>query len=641
MRKLRLTIGLGLVAAATLPVFCLGAERIPLELFAQEPATSQPALSPDGKSVVYVKQSQRGPVVSLLDIATGAARTVLPGRVKNFDVQWCKFKNDERLLCGFRGVDYRDGQPFWITRLVAVDVKTGQNKVLIQNGIGNGTQNQDRVFHWLPRELRKVLIEVDDDGNIFPNVYELDVYTGKTHRIVAERDRIVSWVADRDGVVRFGFGYREGKGIYIVRDGPDSPWHELLRFKLFERDHFEVLGFGAAPNSLLVKRSHNGRDAIFDMDLTEKSDFQLLFSDPRFDVGDAIVWPADESIVGFELETEKPEQHYIDSEIAQLQASINAALPKTRNVIDDASRDGQQVLVRASSDVQPDSYYLLERSKSVLSRIGGRNDALAKLPLAAMKPIIIEATNKLQLPGYLTLPAGSDGRDLPTIIYPHGGPYYRDSWGYDDVVQVLASRGYAVVQVNFRGSTGYGDDWFDAGYQGWGTVMHDDITAAAKWAIAQGIANPQRMCIVGWSYGGYAALIGAVKEPQLYKCAVSIAGVSNILDLQFAGSRFYGGREAVRAATGLQDLRENSPNKHADKIQIPILMVHGTADIQVPVEQSKSMARALDRNNKKYELELIKDGDHSLMHGEWRLRLYKHLTEFLDRNIGSAALHSP
>ena len=640
MRKWRLTICLGL-AAAMLPAFCFGAERIPLELFAQEPAISRPALSPDGKSVVYIGQSQHGPIVMLHDFASGTSRPLVTGRAKNFDVDWCKFKNEERLLCGFRGVDYDSGQPFWTTRLIAVDIKTGENKVLIQNGIANGAQSQDRIFHWLPKDPRKVLIEVDADQNVFPDVFELDVYTGKTQRILRERDRILSWVADRDGLVRFGFGYREGKGIYIVRDSPNGPWRELLRFKLFERDHFNVLGFGAGPNSLLVKRSHNGRDAVFDMDLSEKSDFQLLFSSPTVDVGSAITWPADETIVGFDLETEKPERHYFDTEIAQLQRSIDAVLPQTINFIADASRDGQRVLIQASSDVQPSGYYLLDRKSAKLSTIGGSNAALAKLPLATMRPIMIETHDKLKLPGYMTLPVGSDGHNLPTIIYPHGGPYARDSWGYDPVVQVLASRGYAVVQVNFRGSTGYGDEWFDAGYQGWGTIMHADITAAAKWAVAQGIANPQRMCIVGWSYGGYAALIGAVKEPQLYKCAVSVAGVSNITDLQFADSRFYGGLEAVRASTGMQDLRENSPDKHAEKIQVPILMVHGTADIQVPVAQSKSMARALDRNNKKYELELIKDADHSLTRGEWRLRLYKHLTDFLERNIGSAAPHSP
>jgi dipeptidyl aminopeptidase/acylaminoacyl peptidase len=204
------------------------------------------------------------------------------------------------------------------------------------------------------------------------------------------------------------------------------------------------------------------------------------------------------------------------------------------------------------------------------------------------------------------------------------------------VVQVLASRGYAVLQLNFRGSTGYGTEWYEAGFRHWGTVMHDDITAGAKWMVSEGIADPARMCIVGWSYGGYAALIGAVKEPTLYKCAVSIAGVSDIYQLQIDDSRFYGGRAMVQDITGdnRRELDAVSPRKNADRIKVPVLLIHGDDDIQVLVDHSRTMAKALKKAGVPSQLVIIEKGNHSLSTAPWRDTLYTKLESFLAGQIG-------
>ena len=201
--------------------------------------------------------------------------------------------------------------------------------------------------------------------------------------------------------------------------------------------------------------------------------------------------------------------------------------------------------------------------------------------------------------------------------------------GYDPLVQRLASRGYAVPQVNYRGSTGYGEEWLAAGFQGWGTVMHDDITAASRWLIAEGIADPRRLCIVGWSYGGYAALIGAVNEPDLYRCAVSVAGVSDLKAIASEDSRFYGGHAAARHSTGTQDLESQSPRRRAAEIKAPVLLVHGHADVSVVVDHSEKMASALKRAGKPHELLVIRNGDHSLRTPAMRQTLYERLVAFL------------
>jgi dipeptidyl aminopeptidase/acylaminoacyl peptidase len=251
-----------------------------------------------------------------------------------------------------------------------------------------------------------------------------------------------------------------------------------------------------------------------------------------------------------------------------------------------------------------------------------------------MKAVKMKGPDGVMLPGYLTLPLGSNGKKLPMIVYPHGGPAARDTWGFDDMVQFFASRGYAVLQVNFRGSVGYGYDWFQQGHQNWGTVMVDDISAATRWAIAEGIADPANTTIIGWSYGGYAALMSAVREPTLYRCAVSIAGVADLRALRREDSRFYGGRNMIEYRLGddVSELKAGSPLRAADKIQVPVLLVHGDNDIQVSVEHSKRMAKALKSEGKPYELVVIEDGNHSLSRYEWRETLLTKIEAFLATN---------
>ena len=223
---------------------------------------------------------------------------------------------------------------------------------------------------------------------------------------------------------------------------------------------------------------------------------------------------------------------------------------------------------------------------------------------------------------------------MPTIIYPHGGPHARDSWGFDPIVQFMASRGYAVVQVNFRGSTGYGQDWYQAGLRNWGTVMVDDVISSTKWAISEGIADPAHTCIVGWSFGGYAALMSAVREPDLYRCVVSIAGVSDLRLLAEEWRGSYGGADWAEYALGddSSELKAGSPSKNAAKIKSPVLLIHGDNDAQAGVDHSKRMARVLKGEKKKVELVVIKDGNHSLTRYEWRETLYTNLEKFLAAN---------
>jgi dipeptidyl aminopeptidase/acylaminoacyl peptidase len=628
--RLAAGLALGLCLAA-------GARAQPPEVsdFAADADYMSPALSPSGALMAFVARVQDQRMLMVLDFAKRERRALLPGIVDSFEISYCSFKNEERLLCGLRGTASERGMSFPISRLIAVDTagKT-KAKVLVQNTDNGASQFQDRVLDLQIADPKRVLIALSGDGDPFPNVHSLDIYTGLSSVVQRSRTPIMQWLTDRTGTVRFGKGFDERRSTYVTRDSPDAPWRTLGKWEVGTQD-FDVVGFGPSPATLLVTAGHNGRTAIFEMDLTEKSDRQLVFSHAEVDVGSPIYWPTDRRIVGFYYETDRVNRKFFDSEAEAMYASLGKMLPGGDVEIVDASRDGNKLLLSSRSDVRPTDYYLLSLAEKRLIKVGTANPALAaKAPLAAMKTVQIKSADGQTLQGYLTLPVGSDGKKVKFVVHPHGGPHARDSWGFDPLVQFMASRGYAVLQVNFRGSVGYGREWYQAGVRNWGTVMIDDITAATRWAIAEGIADPAHTCIVGWSYGGYAALMSAARESGLYKCVVSIAGVSDLRALARDDSRFYGGRQWADRNLGTDDdeLKAGSPTRSAAKISAPVLLVHGDADYQVDVEHSRRMAKALDREKKKYEIVVIKDGNHSLSRYEWRHTLFSKLEAFLAAN---------
>ena len=601
--------------------------------FAAHEDAISPAISPDGNLVAFVTRAQNNRILMVVDLAKRERRALMGAIVESFEISTCGFKNDERLLCGFRGNQFFHGQPYIVSRLVAVDV-SGKTKprVLIQNGSEGHSQFQDRVLDWQRNDPKRVLIQLSGDGDPFPTVHSLDVYTGLTYVVQRSRSSITEWLTDRNGVVRFGYGYDGKKYSYIARDSAEAPWRSLGKWEAGQSD-FSMVGFGAAPTTLLVEASHNGRGAIFEMDLEEKNDRQLLFSNSEVDVGRTIYWPHDNRIVGFEYETDRTHRKLFDAEAESIYAAIDKLRPDCDNEVVGSSRDGKRLLVVSRADTRPTEYLVLDLNTSKLLRVGSENPAITT-PLSPMTSVKIKAADGTILPGYLTLPLNSTGKKLPTIVYPHGGPHARDSWSFDPVVQFMASRGFAVIQVNFRGSTGYGWEWYEAGLRNWGTVMVDDVTSATKWAIAEGIADPARTCIVGWSFGGYAALMSAVRESDLYRCVVSIAGVADLRALSNQEAMFYGGRQRVEYTLGddSAELKAGSPTRSAAKIKAPVLLIHGDSDVQVSIDQSKRMARMLKDEKKKVEMVVIKDGNHSLSRYEWRETLYTNLEKFLATN---------
>jgi dienelactone hydrolase len=620
-----------------------------LEAFAAGPEMAEPHISPDGGKLVYATTMEGQLRFVVRELPSGREHAILTAAAGSFQITHCEFKTNDRLLCHLEGVA-RGGNPerlFPATRLLAINANGSSMRVLFRDTFfaplppAARAQFQDRIIHWLPDDAYHVLIELGDGGSVFPSVYRLDVYRGTLQLEVPSQPPVMDWTADQAGVVRFGYGFHDDTGVYVARTSASAPWHTLEEFKRFDHKRFDPLAFGTRPNDLLVFAPYEGRTAVWQIDLAAPaSAMQLVFARPDVDVGGILEWPLDHHVAGFVYETEQPHTEYIDPHASSIEEQLARALPGAYHVVVDASRDASKLVTVSYSDVMPPRYHLLDMQTGKLTELGRQGRGLSHTPLAHMRPVTVPGPDGIAIPGYLTLPAGSTpGQRLPAVVLPHGGPYARDHWGYDPLVQVIASQGYAVLQLNFRGSTGYGEQWRDAGHQAWGTIMHADITAGAHWLIDSGVADPARMCIVGWSYGGYAALTGVEKEPELYRCAVSIAGVTDMSQMAADDERFYGGKDSAGDAMGTDPatLRAESPLAHVDRIRVPVLLVHGEDDYTVLADQSREMDRALSRQGVSHELVLIKHGEHSLVRPEMRLTLYRKVTDFLHANLGEDA----
>jgi dipeptidyl aminopeptidase/acylaminoacyl peptidase len=335
-------------------------------------------------------------------------------------------------------------------------------------------------------------------------------------------------------------------------------------------------------------------------------------------------------VVGVSYATEKRQAVYFDPGLQALGKSLSKALPGLPLVqFVDSSLDENKLLIRAGSDTDPGRYYIYDKSAKRLAEIMVARPELESATLATVKAVTYKAADGTDVPAYLTLPPGSDGKKIPAIVMPHGGPNARDEWGFDWLAQYYASRGYAVLQPNYRGSSGYGDAWFQRnGFQSWRTAI-GDVNDAGRWLVSQGIADPSKLAIVGWSYGGYAALQAAVVDPGLFRAVVAIAPVSDLAVFKQGWAGWSNYRVMSEFIGSGPHLTEGSPAQNAGKFQAPVLLFHGERDFNVPIRQSRIMSDQLKDAGKKAELVVYQNLDHYLEDGQARADMLRRSDAFL------------
>ncbi len=348
----------------------------------------------------------------------------------------------------------------------------------------------------------------------------------------------------------------------------------------------------------------------------------------------------DDNLVGVTIMPDYPQTIWLNDKnpFAKTMMSLQASFPEQQVTLSSRTLDGEKMIIRVSGDMNPGDFYMFESKSSKLQYLASAKSIIKPEMLSEMKPISLKARDGLELHGYLTLPKGKEPKNLPLIVNPHGGPHGpRDFWSFNPEVQLLANRGYAVLQINFRGSGGYGQAFQETGYQKWGREMQDDVTDATLWAVEQGYADKDRLCIYGGSYGGYAALQGVVREPDLYKCAVGYVGVYDLEQFKTcgdgAGSKARTKVLADYVGTDREIHRQNSPAHNAEKIKADLFIAHGSDDVRVPMCQGNALKKGLEQAGKEF-IWMVKDEGHGYQDLDNQKEFYGTMLSFFEKNIG-------
>lgn len=635
-------------------------------IFGARPRVMQASLSPDGQQIAVI-QPTAGQGAALLVSATENSAGLRPifrasGNPERLD--WCRWASNTRLLCSVYGVVQLDSNaanraPTYFSRLVAINADGSNMQELRTSSAGGETLGYTLyggdVVDWNPGQEGHVLMLVPyvPERDIGTRLAQTkrglaleDVDSGNLRRRVIESpDQMVSgYISDGNGHVRIRYaqqqrsaqGFASSTVKYLYRLPDDRNWRDLGEVDTLARTGFFPSAVDPAANVAYGFEKLDGRLAAYSLSLDGSMTKTLIYAHPQVDVDGLVRIGRSRRVIGLSYATDARHVKYIDPVFDRLAASLARAVPNLPliNFID-ASQDENRILLRASSDVDPGRYYVFDRTTRSLNEVMLAQPELEGVQLAIQRPITYTASDGTQIPGYLTMPPGrEDAKGLPAIVMPHGGPSARDEWGYDWLAQFWASLGYAVLQPNYRGSDGYGEQWFEnQGFRQWRMAI-GDVNDAGRWLVAQGIADPAKLAIFGWSYGGYAALQSAVVDPALFKAIVAVAPVTDLERLK-NDQAFYSDEFIVRDFVGSgPEVAAGSPVKHAGQILAPVLLFHGTFDNNVGVGHSRAMDSELRQAGRSSQLVVYEHMDHYLDDSETRRDMLTRSAEFLAARLG-------
>ena len=658
MKRSMTLVAVLLCGAFTTPALAQSADDLAAKFGALE-AVSQISLSPDGSKVAWISPRPGGGQVLLVANITegGEAKAALvePGGAET--LSFCRWPTNDRLLCLIRGaVDDGTGRLVGFSRMFALNAD-GSNRVMLTRNASdralNVLQYAGLVIDWNvpggiaghvlmnrdfePKTDIGTLINKSDEGL---GVEDVDVVSLKRNLVERPKRDAREYIANGRGDVRI-MGRQGLNGSdrltnlisYSYRKAGSRDWLPLSEVRVVAQGRsagFNPYAVDPAKDLAYGFDQKDGRLALYSMALDGSGTRTLLLARPDVDVDSLVQIGRDRRVVGASYATEKRTIAFFDPQLKSLSAALQKALPGNPAVdIVDSSADESKLLLLASSDVDPGKFYLFDKATRHLAEVLPVRPPLAGVAMGTMKPVAFPAGDGTQIPGYLTLPAGSSGRNLPAIVMPHGGPSSRDVWGFDWLVQYYASHGYAVLQPNYRGSSGFGADFYQKnGFQSWRTAI-GDVDDAGRWLIKQGIADPKKLAIVGWSYGGYAALLSGVLDPGLYKAIVAVAPVTDLEHLRQESVGFTNFKLVSDFIGQGLHVREGSPAQNASRITVPVLLFHGDKDQNVNVEESRFMADRLKDAGKSVTLVQFPGLDHQLSDSQARSRLLSESDAFL------------
>jgi dipeptidyl aminopeptidase/acylaminoacyl peptidase len=587
-------------------------------------------LSPDGLHLAAIARLNGRNNLEIIDLQTREAKAIT-----NFDytdvIQFTWISN-KRLILAVGDAEEASGRARF-TGWLALD-RDGSRvlRLAITSIVGSSPAGGDEV-----------IVTARGRGSTINDLYALDTYTGHTQLLTFDYPgEVGGWIVDRAGVPRVARSHFKGKRTLWYRAGPDSSWMKLDESAEFQH-RFTPIAFDYDNKTLYVSATHQDKRAIYTYDFNQNKLGELVAGSPQIDMGALIFSRARKALLGVTYQGAKPGVIWFDPEMAKLQQTVDRALPDTYNALLIAEENPHRTVVVAYSDVDPGTVYLLDTDKSQLELLVKRRPWIDPKQMAERKPVVYKARDGLEIPAYLTLPRDAGDKKPPLVVIIHGGPWVRGNvWGFDTEAEFFASRGYAVLEPEFRGSAGHGWKLLSASFKQWGLAMQDDVTDGVEWLIKEGAIDRDRICLYGGSYGGYATLWGLMKTPELYRCGVAFVAVTDISmlfdlnwdDIRRSDFMAYTAKDIIGDPDkDAEKFKSVSPIYNAEKLKAPVLLAYGGRDNRVPMKHGDQFRAALDKSGKTYEWVVYSQEGHGFNKDENRLDFYRRVDAFLKKYL--------
>lgn len=609
---------------------------IPAKKFASRPAFWDAKLSPDGSMFSFMRQSDGEELFVVTELSTGKVVRALAADPAD-ELEWYRWVTNEKLLLGVSTPGEFFGEEVRFTRLILVELASGKmTRLFGRTDVVEG----DNVIH-VAEDGSYVLVTIQASIYDYPSVMRHELRAGgKISQVQAPREGIWNWVADDDGAVRMGTGWSDRRLKIYYRAAAGEDLKLIAKLKDTEKpdrfwDALQIIN--GSDEGYALTEGENGRVGLRRFNFAKREVIETVYENADWDI-DSVTLEDGKPFAAF-YTADRDEVHWFDPAIAKQYRGLRKALGEGEVWVVSRAKDSTKMLVYSGHESDPGALYLYEPAAKTLKVLSEYRPELFPPNLAAPKPVQYTARDGTVIRGYLTLPRGREAKGLPLIVMPHGGPFgVRDKLEYNDEVQLLANRGYAVLQPNYRGSGGYGDAFYELGEGQIGRAMQDDIDDAMDWAVAQGIADPKRVCVVGGSYGGYAALWAVLRNPERYRCAASWAGVTDWNKLLRYDRRYLTERvnkawqAKVRGDNKQIDLDAVSPYRTAAGLSRPVLLAHGTKDKRVPIVQFNIFEKAARGAPVPPQTLVIKGEGHSFTEPENAQAWYEALDAFLAKH---------
>ncbi len=611
---------------------------LPTESFARLPFVEMAKLSPDGNHVAGLFAVGGEQRIVIMPVGEDRSKIVAIAVPDQTQIAWLRWVGDDNIIVGLSALLPVEADNWYISRMIAINRPTGKITRLLWDLQG---QNSADLL-WVPGDGGTEILVAGQNSiyvgeDFWPVVYRVDVVTGRRKTELRGRSGVMDWGADHLGRVRYGIGYSDNTtraSLYYRADGGGS-FRSIERASLRDEEALTVpfLFVPGTDNGYVIKDGSGGRSVVAEVNLASGQDVRTVYAAENADVEGVAMSADGAKLLGVYTSENDDAVRWIDPVMVALQQKLDAASPKSRVRIASYSRDLTRLLVTVSTPDNPGLLFFYHAPSDTLTKVASMNEAMGSKRLSRSKLVAYKARDGMEIEGVLTMPRGRATRNLPFIVMPHGGPWAHDTLTYDYWAQFLAERGYAVLQPNFRGSTGYGESFLKAGQGQLGFAMQDDVTDGVRWAVAEGIADPQRVCIVGASYGGYAAMWGIAKDPDQYRCAVSIAGVANLRrDVNDFGNSFRAKLYRGQWQKMTPDFAAVSPINAIARIKAPLLLIHGKKDVTVDHIQSVKMNAAMTKAGKSVEFVSVPLADHYFSREADRLTLLRSIEVFLAKH---------